>query len=221
MWLLLLHAPARRRSCPRSGTAGRSARWPSATAATSTATDEALAPIRAIGDPVFDLLEEQPYTQVQSYLDETEPKGCHYYWKTDFVAELSDELLTTMRELFADCPMPGGEIGFLHLGGALNERDEDDGAVGNRDARYVHGANGMWDPDEPERGAVPAMDPRRLDAAPPLLDRPDLHQLPDRRRGRRAHPGDVRRQLRPPRRGQASLRPGQPVPREPQHQALN
>ena len=113
------------------------------------AVGDALAPIRALGDPLIDLLEEQPYTQVQSYLDETEPKGCHYYWKTDFVAELSDELLTKTRELFADCPIPGGELGFLHLGGALNEHDEDDGAIGNRDATYVHGANGMWDPDEP------------------------------------------------------------------------
>ena len=112
--------------------------------------DQALAPIRALGDPVVDLLQEWPYTQQQSFLDEAEPKGSHYYWKTDFVAELSDDLLRTTRELFAECPIPGGELGFLHLGGALNERDEDDGAIGNRDAKYVHGVNGMWEPDEPE-----------------------------------------------------------------------
>ena len=57
------------------------------------------------------------------------------------------------RDLFADCPIPGGELGFLHLGGALNEHDEDDGAIGNRDARYMHGANGMWEPDEPNADA--------------------------------------------------------------------
>jgi FAD/FMN-containing dehydrogenase len=117
------------------------------------AVDEVLAPIRALGDPLVDLLEEQPYTQVQSYLDDAEPKGNHYYWKTDFVAELSDDLLSVTRDLFADCPIPGGELGFLHLGGALNEHDEDDGAIGNRDARYMHGANGMWEPDEPNDDA--------------------------------------------------------------------
>jgi len=113
-------------------------------------TEEVLAPIRAIGDPLVDLLGEQPYTQVQSYLDDAEPKGMHYYWKTDFAAELSDELLDLNRDLFAECPIPGIELGFLHLGGALNERDEDDGAVGNRDARYMIGVNGMWEPDEPD-----------------------------------------------------------------------
>ena len=112
--------------------------------------DQALAPIRALGDPVVDLLATQPYTQVQSYLDDTEPKGLHYYWKTEFLAGLDDRLLAELRELFATCPIPEAELGLLHLGGALNERPADDGAVGNRDARYVLGVNGMWAPDEPE-----------------------------------------------------------------------
>jgi FAD/FMN-containing dehydrogenase len=111
-------------------------------------TDEVLAPIRELGDPVVDLLAQQPYTEVQSYLDDGEPKGAHYYWKTDFAAELSDEVLEANRELFARCPIPGAELGFLHLAGALNERAEDDGAIGNRDARYMIGANAMWEPDE-------------------------------------------------------------------------
>jgi FAD/FMN-containing dehydrogenase len=117
------------------------------------AADAAIAPIRAVGDPVFDLLQEQPYTQVQSYLDAMEPKGMHYYWKTGYAAELADGLLTAAAELFAGCPIPDGELGILHLAGALNERDEDDGAVGNRDARYVLGVKGMWPPDEPDADA--------------------------------------------------------------------
>jgi hypothetical protein len=112
--------------------------------------DEALAPIRSLGDPVVDLLHEQPYAQVQSYLDETEPKGMHYYWKTDFLSELDDGYISTMIDLFAECPIMGAELGVLHLEGALNEHSEDDGAIGNRDARYVFGVNGMWEPGEPD-----------------------------------------------------------------------
>ena len=113
--------------------------------------ETACAPIRALSNPVFDLLAQQPYTQVQSYLDHTEPKGNHNYWKTEFLAELSDDLLSTMRDVFAECPIPGAMIGLLHLGGALNQRDGDDGAVGNRDAHFALGANAMWAPGE--RGA--------------------------------------------------------------------
>jgi FAD/FMN-containing dehydrogenase len=112
--------------------------------------DQALAPIQALGDPVVDLLATRPYTQVQSYLDDTEPRGHHYYWKTEFLAGLDDRLLAELRGLFADCPIPEAELGLLHLGGALNERAPDDGAVGNRDAHYVLGINGMWAPDEPD-----------------------------------------------------------------------
>ncbi|ADB50352.1 FAD-binding oxidoreductase [Conexibacter woesei] len=115
--------------------------------------EEALAPLRALGDPVVDLLREQPYTELQSSLDETEPKGLHYYWKTDYAAELSDELLRTLRELFAACPIPDAELGILQLGGALREHADADGAVGNRDARYAIGALGMWGPDEPAADA--------------------------------------------------------------------
>jgi FAD/FMN-containing dehydrogenase len=112
--------------------------------------DQALAPIRALGDPVVDLLATRPYTQVQSYLDDTEPKGHHYYWKTEFLAGLDDRLLAELQALFATCPIPEAELGLLHLGGALNERADDDGAVGNRDAQYVLGVNGMWAPTEPD-----------------------------------------------------------------------
>jgi FAD/FMN-containing dehydrogenase len=113
-------------------------------------TGQVLAPIRALGEPVFDLLHEQPYVEMQSYLDETEPKGMHYYWKTEYLAALADDLLSTARDLFSECPIPEADLGILHLAGALNERDADDGAVGNRDARYVIGVKGMWRPGEPD-----------------------------------------------------------------------
>ncbi len=118
--------------------------------------EAALAPIRALGEPVFDLLHPWTYVEQQSYLDATEPRGHHYYWKTEFVSELSDELLATCRELAGECPIPDAQVGLLHLDGALNERDLDDGAVGNRDARFALGVIGGWHPDEPGADGFPA-----------------------------------------------------------------
>ncbi|KQR17767.1 FAD-linked oxidase [Cellulomonas sp. Leaf334] len=146
VWLMLIHAPPEPFVPP--SWHGRKV-CAMAVCYTGSAPDEALAPIRALRDPVVDLVGPVPYTGVQSYLDDSEPAGMHYYWKTSYHATLSDELLDVSRELFAQCEIPGAELGFLHLGGALNERAWDDGAVGNRDARYVSGANGMWAPDEP------------------------------------------------------------------------
>lgn len=117
------------------------------------AKDAAIAPIREIGDPAVDLLQEWPYTMQQSFLDESEPKGIHAYWKTEYLADLPEDLLPVLRDLGADCPIPEAQIGLLHLGGALNERAWDDGAVGNRDARFAIGVNGMWESGEPEADA--------------------------------------------------------------------
>jgi FAD/FMN-containing dehydrogenase len=111
---------------------------------------EALEPIRAIGDAVVDVLQPWPYVQQQSFLDGSEPKGAHYYWRTEYVSDLSDGLLDAARETFAECPVPDAMVGFLHLEGALNERKDDDGAVGNRDVRYALGILGQWEPREPE-----------------------------------------------------------------------
>ena len=159
--------------------------------------DAAIAPIRAIGDPAVDLLQELPYTMQQSFLDDSEPKGIHDVLEDRVPGGAAENLLPITRDLAADCPIHDAQIGLLHLGGALNEHDWDDGAVGNRDAQYAIGVNGLWEPGEPDADSVPALDPRRLGADPTVLDRRQLRQLPDRRRrpgaGRR-----LRQELRAP-----------------------
>lgn len=113
-------------------------------------TEDVMAPVRALPKPVVDILREQPYTQLQSYLDSAEPTGGQYYWKTDYLSELTDPFLAALTELFAECPIPEADIGIIHLGGALNTRAVDDGAVGNRDARFVLGVKGKWSVGEPD-----------------------------------------------------------------------
>ena len=41
--------------------------------------EDVLAPIRALGDPAVEVLQPWPYVQQQSFLDDGEPKGPHYY----------------------------------------------------------------------------------------------------------------------------------------------
>jgi FAD/FMN-containing dehydrogenase len=148
-WLMLLRAPAAP-FVPSAWHGRRICAMSVCYSGAAAATDAALAPLRALRDPVFDLLREQPYVELQSYLDATEPKGKHYYWKTEFASELRGELLSTLAALTEDCPIPAAQLGILHLGGCLNERAADDGAVGNRDARYALGVLGAWEPGEPE-----------------------------------------------------------------------
>ena len=81
------------------------------------------------------------------------PRAMHYYWKTEYLAELGDGFLEALRALAEECPIPESQHAVLHIGGALNDREPDDGAVGNRDARYVCGLIGAWAPGEPQAEA--------------------------------------------------------------------
>ena len=88
-----------------------------------------------------------PYTLQQSYLDDTEPKGIHDYWRTEYLSGLSEEMLTACRDAWSDLPgAHGADHRSLHVEGALNERAADDGAVGNRDVRYVYGVTACGSP---------------------------------------------------------------------------
>lgn len=111
--------------------------------------DRALAPIRELPDPIASTLGEMPYTGLQSMLDANEPKGPHRYWKTEFLPELTDSFLEDFRQGALRLTSPMSQSVIFHLGGALNEREQDDGAVGNRDARYISGFAGTWPPDAP------------------------------------------------------------------------
>ena len=111
-----------------------------------------LAPLRALGDPVVDLIAESSYVEQQSLVDDTEPNGMHYYWKTEFVPELSKGFLDAYREhALKNDAAPVG-LGHLPHRRRAERAPSDDGAVGNRDAHYVMGFAGMWTPDDdPEK----------------------------------------------------------------------
>lgn len=110
--------------------------------------DRDLEPIRALGDPIVDLIGPLPYTAQQTMMDDLDPKGLHQYWKAEFLADLSPAYLDTFREQALKATSHHSYSVIFHIGGVLNERAADDGAVGNRDARFVSGFSGVWVPGE-------------------------------------------------------------------------
>jgi FAD/FMN-containing dehydrogenase len=109
-----------------------------------------LVPVRALGDPIADLVADKPYVDQQSMLDGMEPTGHHYYWKTEYLAGLTNEFLDTFRDNALQVTSPLSESIVVHLAGELNERAGDDGAVGNRDARYMTAFAGQWPAGAPD-----------------------------------------------------------------------
>jgi FAD/FMN-containing dehydrogenase len=108
-----------------------------------------LAPVRALGNPIVDLATPKPYAAVQSMLNAMEPKWLHRYWKAEFLPGLSSEFLDAFRSSALRVTSPLSQSIIFHVAGALNEHAGDDGAVGNRDARYIGGFAATWPPGAP------------------------------------------------------------------------
>jgi FAD/FMN-containing dehydrogenase len=107
-----------------------------------------LAAVRGLGEPIADLISEKPYVAQQSILDDSpsEAKGLHQYWKAEYLPGLSSEYLDIFRHQALNMTSPLSYSVIFHIGGVLNERADDDGAVGNRDARFISGFSGVWPP---------------------------------------------------------------------------
>lgn len=112
-----------------------------------------LAPIKARGEPWADLIQVKDYVAQQSMLDATQPKGLHYYWKSEFLPGLSDDVLDTYKAQFVDNTSPANQIVLFHLAGAVNDHAEDDGAMGNREAAFACVVQSMWPENDPSGDA--------------------------------------------------------------------
>ena len=108
-----------------------------------------LAPIKSHGQPLADLIQVKPYIAQQSMLDATQPKGMHYYWKSEFLGGLSDDLFEAYNAQFVDLKAPANQMVLFQVDGALNEHAEDDGAMGNREAAFACVIQAMWAGDSP------------------------------------------------------------------------
>jgi hypothetical protein len=70
--------------------------------------EEAMRPLKRFGSPVADTIAPMPYCQLNVMLDAAYPKGAFNYWKSSFLAGLTEDAIDAMVECFAKCPTPMG-----------------------------------------------------------------------------------------------------------------
>ncbi len=97
--------------------------------------EAAMRPIKAFGAPALDTIGPMPYCQINTMLDGAYPKGALNYWKSSYLAQLSDEAIDRLVECFAQCPTPMGQLLLEHFHGAV-------GRVGIGDTAFPHRADG-------------------------------------------------------------------------------
>ena len=98
--------------------------------------EKAMRPLKAFGAPAMDALGPMPYSALNSMLDAAYPKGALNYWKSSFLAQLSDEAIDTLVACFAECPTPMGQLLIEHMHGAATRVAPTETAYPHRAAGY-------------------------------------------------------------------------------------
>jgi FAD/FMN-containing dehydrogenase len=97
--------------------------------------EDAVRPLKEFGSPVLDALGPLSYCQQNSMLDAAYPKGALNYWKSSFLAGLTDDAIETMIDCFARCPTPMGQLLLEHMHGQVTR-------IGISDTAFPHRAEG-------------------------------------------------------------------------------
>jgi len=114
--------------------------------------ERVLAPLRAIGTPIADVVAPRPYVEWQTAFDPLLTPGARNYWKSHNFTEIGDEAIDTVLDYAGNLPSDLSEIFFGRVGGAANRVVPDATAYPHRDAEFVMNVHTRWEePADDER----------------------------------------------------------------------
>jgi hypothetical protein len=108
--------------------------------------DEILRPVREFGPPALDGLMAMPLPALQAAFDPIYPPGDQWYWRADFVKELSDEAIARHVEHAHRLPTWKSTMHLYPIDATAGRRSNTDTAWSYREARWAEVIVGV-DPD--------------------------------------------------------------------------
>ena len=126
----------------------------------------AIAPLRALGEPIADVMGPHPFAGWQTAFDPLLTPGARNYWKSHDFVELNDAAIDLMLDAVRRLPGPECEIFIGHLGGAINRVGAKDTAYPHRDVNFVMNVHTRWSDPGQDRACI-AWARQLFDAAAP------------------------------------------------------
>jgi FAD/FMN-containing dehydrogenase len=106
--------------------------------------ERVLAPLRAFGPPIADLVQPMPYTAIQSIVDAAVPAGSRYYWKSNFVDALSPDLAQVLHQGANVAPSPFSMVLLFEVKGAIQRIPRDVMAFDHRHHNFEMSIIAQW-----------------------------------------------------------------------------
>jgi hypothetical protein len=103
-----------------------------------------LEPLRKFGPPLADLIRPMAYTEAQKMVDDAVPSGNRYYWKSNFVDTLGNELAELLREGADAMPSPLSIILLFEMKGAIRRVAKEAMAFDHRDPKFEMSIIAQW-----------------------------------------------------------------------------
>ncbi|HET6350355.1 MAG TPA: FAD-binding oxidoreductase [Candidatus Krumholzibacteria bacterium] len=116
--------------------------------------EKLLAPVKAFGKPVGDVIQRRPYLSQQSLLDTANPNGRRYYWKSEYLPGIGGDTLDAAMQYSKGLPSPFAAVILFPLGGAIGQHANSHSAVGNRNANYVFSITSSWEKPEDDAANI-------------------------------------------------------------------
>ncbi len=114
---------------------------------------EVFQPIRDFKVPALDWCGPIPFPALQTMFDALYPPGLQWYWKADFVNELSDEAIDLHIKYGNEMPTPHSTMHMYPVNGVASKVGNNDTAWNYRHSNWAEVIVGV-DPDPANRGAI-------------------------------------------------------------------
>jgi FAD/FMN-containing dehydrogenase len=123
-------------------------------------------PMRSVGKPLLEHLGEMPFPAVQSIFDPLLPPGLQWYWRADFVNELSDQAIARHIEYLNKVPTALSTMHLYPVDGRPHQVGKQEPAFSYRDANWAEVIVGV-DSDPAGKDAISAWCKAYFDALHP------------------------------------------------------
>jgi len=128
--------------------------------------EKTIKPMRQFGKPVFDHVGPMPHPALQSIFDPLYPPGLQWYWRADFVKELSDKAIELHLEHASRLPTMHSTMHLYPVNGAVQRIGKSETAFSYRDVTWAEVIVGV-DPEPAHREKIVAWTKEYWDALHP------------------------------------------------------